>query len=99
MKRLENKFKALNYVDLLTCKYLEASIDAELNKKDSSRLQKYVEMLKFTSDYIKDLDNDFNVQCKHSLELTRVVAIQEQEIRILKDKLNRLEKHYETKGL
>jgi hypothetical protein len=56
-------------------------------------------MLKFTSDYIKDLDNDFNVQCKHSLELTRVVAIQEQEIRMLKDKLNRLEKHYETKGL
>jgi hypothetical protein len=99
MKRLTEKFKALNVIDLLICKYLEASIEAQLKNKDSSKLEKYVSMLKFTSNYIKELDNDLSIECKHTLDLTRVVAIQEQEIRTLKDKLNRLEKHYETKGL
>jgi hypothetical protein len=99
MKRIKDKFYALNVIDLLTCKYLEASIDAQLKNKDSSKLEKYVEMLKFTSNYIKELDNDFNLECKHALDLTRVVAIQEQEIITLKAKINRLEKHYETKGL
>lgn len=99
MDRLLKKFKAINYLDAITCKYIENSIDGHLNNKDTSRIDKYIEMIKFSSDFIKELDADLELEAKHSLNLSRIVAIQEQEIKQLKEKVKRLEKHYETKGL
>lgn len=99
MERLLKKFQALNYLDLLECKYIEASIEAIKSGKNSVKYENYAKMLKYSSNLIKELDADLESESKHSLNLTRVVAIQERELFELRNKIKRLEKHYETKGL
>jgi archaellum component FlaC len=99
MERLLKKFKAINYIDALTCKYIGASIDRSIEKKNTSGIDKYIEMLKFSSDFIKELDNELVEVERDNNRLMRIVASQEIELQYLKEKVKRLEKHYEAKGL
>ena len=99
MERLVNKFKAINYIDAIVCKYIQTSIEKSLKKQDTSRVDRYIAMLKFSSDFIKELDEELEVVERDNNRLMRVVSSQEQELNYLKEKVKRLEKHYETKGL
>lgn len=99
MNRLLKKFQALNYLDLLECKYIQATIEAIAKDKNGSKYENYANMLRYSSNFIKELDADLETESKHNLNLTRIVAIQDRELTELRNKVKRLEKHYETKGL
>lgn len=99
MDRLIKKFKAINYIDALTCKYIQSSIEKSMKKQNTQAIDKYIEMLKFSSSFINELYEQLNEVEGDNTRLMRIVAMQEYEISNLKDKVKRLEKHYETKGL
>ena len=99
MDRVLKKFQALNYLDLLECKYIQASIEAIASGKSGKKYENYANMIKYGTNLIKELDADLETESKHNLNLTRIVAIQDRELVELRNKVKRLEKHYETKGL
>lgn len=89
MKRTLEKFEAINSVDLLICKYMSAQIERPDNHDN---FEVYVRMLRKVNNHISSIHEDLEVEVKHSLNLTRVVAIQNREIEQLKIKIKHLEK-------
>lgn len=92
MKKLLDKLNALNILDLVGIKFVIAATDTmKTNPQKSEEYEKYANALSKVGEYISELVDELDAESKHNLNLTRVVAVQEMELKELRNKVKLLE--------
>lgn len=92
MKKLLDKLNALNILDLVGIKFVIAATDTmKTNPQKSEEYEKYAKALSKVGEYISELVDELDAESKHNLNLTRVVAVQEMELKELRNKVKLLE--------
>lgn len=94
MNRALRRLQVKNNLILLASKFLSSAIDAGIKKQEKREqmLTDYAEALKDANDFIEQLDDQLTKNYSETLDLKRVIVIQENEINYLKEKIERLEK-------
>lgn len=92
MKKLLDKLNALNILDLVGIKFVIAATDTmKTNPQKSEEYEKYAKALSKVGEYISELVDELDAESKHNLNLTRVVSVQEMELKELRNKVKLLE--------
>lgn len=94
MNKALRRLQVKNNLILMASKFISMAIEAGIKKQDAREelLISYAEALKDANDFIESLDGQLEKQYSETLDLKRVVVIQENEIDYLKQKIERLEK-------
>ncbi len=97
LKNLQSR----NTLIKLANKFLQASIESSI-KKDSDKALKYENEASDIADclnHIEWLISNLEKECVKNVDLTRVIAIQEQELTYLKQKVERLNNEIQFRDL